>query len=90
VKRLRVVPVPYWCLLAAARGFVRYNRASSGQLPALMTPYTVRSMFRPLRYSNQALKDLGWCQRVPTALALERHFDWLRAQQDAREALPTA
>ena len=90
VKRLRVVPVPYWCLLAAARGFVRYNRASSGQLPALMTPYTVRSMFRPLRYSNQALKDLGWRQRVPTALALERHFDWLRAQQDAREALPTA
>jgi nucleoside-diphosphate-sugar epimerase len=79
--RLRVVPVPYWLLLLGASGFVRYNRVSGGQLPAIMTPYTVRSMFRPLRYSNQALKDLGWRQRVPTAQALERLFSHLREQQ---------
>jgi nucleoside-diphosphate-sugar epimerase len=77
-----VVPVPYWLLLAASHGFVRYNRISKGQLPAIMTPYTVKSMFRPLRYSNQALKELGWRQRVPTAEALERHFAFLREQQD--------
>src|SRR5690606_2135190 len=47
VRKLRVVPVPYWLLLAASRGFVRYNRVSKGQLPAIMTPYTVKSMFRP-------------------------------------------
>ena len=80
VRKLRVVPVPYWLLLMGARGFVRYNRVSGGQLPAIMTPYTVRSMFRPLSYSNQALKDLGWRQRVPTALALDLLFTHLSAR----------
>jgi nucleoside-diphosphate-sugar epimerase len=81
VRKVRVVPVPYWLLLMGARGFVRYNRISGGQLPAIMTPYSVRSMFRPLNYSNEALKDLGWRQRVPTAQALDLLFTDLRERQ---------
>ena len=81
VRKMRVVPVPYWLLLTGARGFVRYNRVSGGQLPAIMTPYSVRSMFRPLSYSNQALKDLGWRQRVPTAEALDLLFAHLSTRQ---------
>jgi hypothetical protein len=41
-------------------------------LPAVFTPYLVRSMYRPLRYSNAALKALGWQQRIPTSAAMER------------------
>ncbi len=36
-----------------------YHKSSKGQLPAILTPYVVRSMYRPLRYSNAALKQLG-------------------------------
>ena len=67
VERLRIIPVPYPALLLGARMMQRYTRRSLGQLPAILTPYTVRSMFRPLRYSNAALRSLGWKQRVPTA-----------------------
>jgi nucleoside-diphosphate-sugar epimerase len=77
VKPIRALPVPYWALLLGSHMLVRYNRRSKGQLPALFTPYAVRSMYRPLHYSNAALKAIGWRQRIPTGEALEltfRHF----------------
>ena len=79
VRPLRVVPVPYALLLLGSSGLARYSRASRGQLPAILTPYTVRSMFRPLRYSNDALKGLGWRPRIPTAEALDSYFAYLAA-----------
>lgn len=75
VGRLRVVPVPYWLFALGARGLVRYHRVSKGQLPAVFTPYVVRSMYRRLRYSNAALKSLGWGPRVSTQTGLARTFD---------------
>ncbi|MBB1472361.1 MULTISPECIES: NAD-dependent epimerase/dehydratase family protein [unclassified Luteimonas] len=77
VGRLRVLPVPYWLFLLGARCLVRYHRVSKGQLPAVFTPYVVRSMYRPLRHSNAALKALGWRQRVPTQAGLARTFQAL-------------
>jgi len=70
VEPLRVVRVPYPALLLGARLMQWYNRRSLGQLPAILTPYTVRAMFRPLRYSNAALKAIGWRPRVATAEGL--------------------
>jgi nucleoside-diphosphate-sugar epimerase len=70
VRRLPVVPVPYSVLLLGSRILQSYSRRSLGQLPAMLTPYMVRSMFRPLRYSNAALKSIGWTQRIPTAEGL--------------------
>lgn len=83
VERLRVLPIPFWAFLLGSRALVRYNRRSMGQLPAVFTPYVVNSMYRPLRYTNAALKAIGWRQRVPTAEGLEATFLWL-AQERGR------
>jgi nucleoside-diphosphate-sugar epimerase len=78
VARLRVVRIPYWMLLLGSRVLVWYNRVSKGQLPAVFTPYVVRSMYRPLRYDNSALHRLGWHQQVRTPEGLARTFAYLR------------
>lgn len=80
VGRLRVLPVPYWLFLFGSRCLVRYNRVSKGQLPAVFSPYVVRSMYRPFRHSNAALKALGWRQRVPTRAGMERTFEALAGE----------
>lgn len=80
VRALRTLPVPYPALLLGSRWLAAYHKRSNGQLPALFTPYVVRSMYRPLRYSNAALAAIGWRQRVPTAEALARSFQAWRAQ----------
>jgi nucleoside-diphosphate-sugar epimerase len=80
VGRLRVLPVPYWLFLLGSRCLVRYNRVSKGQLPAVFSPYVVRSMYRPFRHSNAALKALGWRQRVPTRAGMERTFEALAGE----------
>lgn len=77
VGRLRVLPVPYWMLLQGSRWLQRYHRVSKGQLPAVFTPYVVRSMYRPFRHSNAALKAIGWQPRVSTAEGLRRTFEAL-------------
>ena len=78
VNAVRTIPVPHWALLLGSRVLVWYNRKSKGQLPAVFTPYVVRSMYTPLRYSNEALRKLGWTQRVPTATGLLNTFNYLR------------
>lgn len=75
IGRERVVPVPYWLFALGSRCLVRYHRVSKGQLPAVFTPYVVQSMYRDLRYSNAALKSLGWEPRVPTQAGLQRTFE---------------
>ena len=77
VRPLRVVPIPYWVLMLGARWLVSYHRRSKGQLPAVFTPYVVRSMYRRFRYSNDALKALGWQPLVPTREGLDRTFEHL-------------
>lgn len=72
--RMRVLPVPYWALLLGSRALVAYHRRSKGQLPAVFTPYVVRSMYRCFRHSNAALKALGWQPRVRTAEGMRRTF----------------
>jgi nucleoside-diphosphate-sugar epimerase len=78
VRKLRVMRLPYWAFLLAARSLTRYSKRSNGQLPAVFTPYIVRSMYRPLRYDNTALKHIGWSQRIPTRNGLEMTFEHLR------------
>jgi nucleoside-diphosphate-sugar epimerase len=80
VRPLRTVPVPYWAFLLGSRFLERYHRSSNGQLPAVFTPYVVRSMYRPLKYSNAPLLAIGWRQVVPTAAGMERTFRWFREQ----------
>jgi hypothetical protein len=62
---------------------VWYHKRSKGQLPAIFTPYVVDSMYRPLRYSNAALKAIGWTQGVPTAEGMTRAFADAKAKLKA-------
>ncbi|MBJ6978224.1 NAD-dependent epimerase/dehydratase family protein [Luteimonas sp. MC1895] len=71
---LRVLPVPYWALLLGSHVLVAYHRRSKGQLPAVFTPYVVRSVYRPFKHSNAALKALGWQPRVDTREGMARTF----------------
>ena len=85
VQPMRTLPVPYWAFLLGAKALERYHRKSKGQLPAVFTPYVVRSMYRPIRYSNEALKSIGWTQRVSTSEALARSMRaWHAKVQAAR------
>lgn len=77
-RGVRVVPVPYWALMLGSRIIETYHRRSRGQLPAVFTPYVVRSMYRGFRHSNAALKALGWRPRVSTVDGMRMTFDALR------------
>jgi nucleoside-diphosphate-sugar epimerase len=79
VKRVPVVPVPRWVFRLGSRFLVYYNKQSKGQMPAPFTPYVVDSMYRPLRYSNALLKQIGWQPAVSTAQGLQRHWGALTA-----------
>ncbi len=81
VQPMWTVPVPYWAFLMGSRWLERYHRASKGQLPAVFTPYVVRSMYRPLKYSNAPLRAIGWQQGVSTRDGLDLTFQWFRDQR---------
>ena len=78
VARIRTLPIPYWALLLGSRALARYHRTSKGQLPAIFTPYIVRSMYRGFQYSNVALKNIGWQQGISTLQGMEISFDYWR------------
>jgi nucleoside-diphosphate-sugar epimerase len=80
VQPLRTLRLPYPLLLAAAGWLERYHRRSLGQLPAVLTPCIVRSMYRPLRYGNEPLKRLGWQPRVSIERGLSETFAALKAR----------
>lgn len=80
VRHMRCVPVPFWAFRLGARMLVWYHMRSKGQLPAVFTPYVVDSMYRPVNYSNAALKAIGWTQRVGTATGIHQTFQHLKDQ----------
>ena len=81
VQKLRSLPIPYRVFETGSAWLERYHKRSKGQLPAVFTPYVVKSMYRPLTYSNAALKAIGWRQRIPTTEGLARNFAWLAGQR---------
>jgi nucleoside-diphosphate-sugar epimerase len=83
VESMRCIPIPFWAFRLGSKVLVWYNKRSKGQLPAVFTPYVVDSMYRPLRYSNAALKAIGWSQRISTANALEQSFRFWKDQRKA-------
>lgn len=83
VESMRCIPIPFWAFRLGSKALVWYNKRSKGQLPAVFTPYVVDSMYRPLRYSNAALKAIGWSQRISTANALEQSFRFWKDQRNA-------
>ena len=71
IEKLRVIPLPYSLLLAGSKALLNYSKRSKGQLPAILTPYIVKSMYRKLGYTNAALTGIGWTQRISTAQGID-------------------
>jgi nucleoside-diphosphate-sugar epimerase len=82
VAKMRTVSVPHWLFALGVWSMQVYHRRSRGQLPVVFTTYIVRSMYRNFRYSNQALRRLGWRQRVSTRTGLQTTFAALRADRE--------
>jgi nucleoside-diphosphate-sugar epimerase len=80
VVKLRSVRVPYPALLLLSKAVLWYNRRSKGQLPAVFTPYKVKTIWGGNRFDNAKLKSLGWKQLVPTTEAMRRAFAAYRTQ----------
>ena len=79
VRPVRAVPIPYPVLKLLSAGVERYHRWSQGQLPAVFTPYKTATAWGGNRFDNGKIKAIGWRQAVPTPEAMQRTFDWLRA-----------
>jgi nucleoside-diphosphate-sugar epimerase len=84
VEPMRCIPVPHWAFMLGARLLVWYHKRSKGQLPAVFTPYVIRSMYQPQRYSNAALKAIGWTQRVGTQDGMRQAFAYFKDQLKAK------
>jgi len=74
VRPLRFISVPYFALLGASYATEHYHAVSKGQLPAVFTPYKTRSSWKPMRFDNSQLHDIGWKPRVSVTEGLERSF----------------
>jgi nucleoside-diphosphate-sugar epimerase len=73
-RRRRVVSLPWPAALALGSAVEAYHRHSKGQLPAVFTPYRMRTTWGGNRFTNAKLKALGWRPPVPTAVGLRRTF----------------
>ena len=74
-----IVPVPWTLVRTLARIAWFSNRLlfkGKAKVPQVLSPLSVHARCKPLRYSNQRLKEvLGWRPRYSLAEALDRCFD---------------
>lgn len=80
VKNIRSIPLPYFATRLLSKALVSYNTYSKGQLPAVLTPYKVASLWGGNRFNNSKLHSIGWRQLVPTSEGLARSFAAFRAE----------
>lgn len=80
VKKIPTIPIPYPLLLAGSWAVEKYHAWSKGQLPAVFTVYSTRSLWKGTRFDNTKLKGLGWSPIVSTEEGLRRAFAWIRDQ----------
>jgi nucleoside-diphosphate-sugar epimerase len=93
VTNVRSISVPYFGLRLLSRLLAKYHRYSKGQLPAILTPYKVATLWGGNRFDNSKLHSTGWRQLVPTAEGLRRSFAAFRSELDSisgRKELPSA
>ena len=77
--RRRRVPVPYWLGMLATRVIQRASKAifkGKGKLPSLFVPCRFEARFKPLKFSNDKLRNvLGWKPPLNFEQCLRRTYD---------------
>ena len=84
VRNIRSVPLPYFATRLLSKTLVGYHRYWKGQLPAVLTPYKVASLWAG-RFDNSKLHSIGWQQSVPTAEGIRSSFTAFRAEPDTAQ-----
>jgi nucleoside-diphosphate-sugar epimerase len=81
VKRFHSIYLPHFASYALCYLWELYSNWSKGQLPLVFNRRDWLATWKSTRYSNQKVKSgLGWKQKVPTAEAMQRHFEACRAR----------
>ena len=81
VRRFKSVYVPHAISYLLCLLWEKYSAWSEGQLPAVYSRARWNAYWKRTEYSNEKIKKrLGWTQNVPSAEALERHFESCRKQ----------
>jgi nucleoside-diphosphate-sugar epimerase len=76
VGPFRLVCVPYSVAYAMCTFWEKYSKLSKNQLPPAFNRRRCAAEWKPMRYSNQKLKDrLGWKPRVPMKEAMEAFLE---------------
>jgi len=76
------IRVPYFVMRVLSRMLVKYHTYSKGQLPAILTPYRIASLWGGNHFDNSKLHSIGWKQLVPTAEGLRKSFAAFRDDLD--------
>lgn len=79
VRRMDSWRIPYPVFLGVAHMMEKYHHYSKGQLPAVFTPYKVRSMWGGNQFKNEKLRSTGWRQLVSTDEGMRRTFAAFRS-----------
>jgi len=78
-KRGLLVPVPYWLGLGVAQLASLVSRAlfgKKGKLPSLLVPRRFRAQFKPIRFSNQKIRQtLEWARPLSFNECLGRSYE---------------
>src|SRR5438309_5681346 len=72
VKPFRTVSIPYSLAYTMCGLWEKYSKWSKNQVPPVFNRQRCAAQWKPMRYSNQKLKDrLGWKPRLPMKEAME-------------------
>jgi nucleoside-diphosphate-sugar epimerase len=86
VKNVPSISVPYFGLRILAAVLAKYHKYSKGQLPPILTPYKVSSLWAGNHFDNSKLHSIGWRQLVPTAEGLRRSFAAFRSESELNDS----
>jgi nucleoside-diphosphate-sugar epimerase len=75
VKPIRRVRIPYYATRAISALVEWYHERSSGQMPAVLTPYRAASVWKAQQFDNRKLKAVGWRQLLGTEEGLRRTLE---------------
>jgi len=78
VKNITAIRLPFSATMLLSRVIEKYNAKTHGQIPAVLTPYESRALWKGHHFDNQQIKKLGWKQIVPTEQAMRETFSYLR------------
>jgi 2-alkyl-3-oxoalkanoate reductase len=75
VEKITSVRLSRSSVLLLAHIFSRWVALSRGQIPAVLTPYQIKSTWGGHRFSNERLRAAGWNPRASTAEGILRTFE---------------